>query len=151
MQPASTGCSSPRHHVFGYSVLVHPASGRGVPRHIPTGRGVSEHFPSRRSCVFLTQQCNLDVAVASGPSRGFWSQHVASCHTTHWRSSGHGGGVITAKSSITRANMQQNPVLFFISNVHLYMLPHSGIKRKHISHPSPRSSPVRYGQHCSTR
>jgi hypothetical protein len=131
---------------FRRSSPGHPASGRRTPRHMSTRRGVSGHFPSRRSCVFQTQPCNLDAAVASGRSRGFWLQRVASCHTTHWRHSCHGGGVITAKTSITHANTQQNPVLFLISNVHLYMLPHSGIQRKHISHPSP----ARCGQHCST-
>jgi hypothetical protein len=67
-----------RQREFGRSAPAHPASGRGVSRYIPTGRGVSGHFPSRCSCVFQTQPCNLDAAVASGRSRDFWSQRVAS-------------------------------------------------------------------------
>jgi hypothetical protein len=135
MQPASIGRSSLQHRSLGRSVPVDPASGRGAPQYMSTGRGVSGHFPSRCSRVFQMQTYNRDAAVASGCSRGFWSQRVALCHTTHSRHSSHGGSVITAKTSITCVNMQQNPVLLFIStsNLHLYMLPRSGILRKHIT------------------
>jgi hypothetical protein len=95
---------------------------------------------SRRSRVIWTQPWLLDAAVASG--RSAWLLGLRT-HTTRWRHSGHGGGVITAKTSITCANTQRNPVLFIISNVHLYMLPHSGIQRKHTkSYPPPRSRRV---------
>ena len=91
---------------------------------------------SVRALSFQTQPCYLDAAVASG--RSAWLLGLRT-PTTRWRYSGHGGGVITAKTSITCANTQRNPVLFIISNVHLYMLPHSGIQRRHTtSYPPPR-------------
>jgi hypothetical protein len=87
---------------------------------------------SRRSRTIWTQSCLPDAAVSSGRSHGYWTQPclpdsrviwmqpwllnaaVASgrsawllglrTQTTQWQHSGHGGGVITAKTSITRAN-----------------------------------------------
>jgi hypothetical protein len=65
---------------------------------------------SRRSRIIWTQLWLLVAAVASG--RSVWPLGLRT-HCTHWRYSGHGGGVITAKTSITRANTQQNPVNFY--------------------------------------
>jgi hypothetical protein len=56
---------------------------------------------SRRSLVIWTQLWLLNAAVASGRSMwllGLWT------HSTHWRHGGHGGGIITVKTSITHVN-----------------------------------------------